>query len=170
MKIGLYSVLCLGIVDLAFSLTRFFTVQLGNQDDFRSITLIGRQPRFQKLAPTNGVQLETWSALDANIGLLIACLPSLRPYLRHNLKSSTNDYGFYDSSRPSKPTPARRPEQNGFKEISDPRYELETIRRASYGPGTNEFEAGTRWSDDKKSSRSDIELVRVPDSKLVGVS
>lgn len=41
-KIGVYSIFLLGIVDIAFSLTRFLSVQLGNEGQFRSITTIGK--------------------------------------------------------------------------------------------------------------------------------
>lgn len=40
-KIGVYCVFLLGIIDIAFSLTRFLTIQLTVVGDFRSITTIG---------------------------------------------------------------------------------------------------------------------------------
>lgn len=40
-KISVYCVFLLGLVDIAMSLTRFLTIQLGNVGDFRSITTIG---------------------------------------------------------------------------------------------------------------------------------
>ncbi|EEU37634.1 uncharacterized protein NECHADRAFT_26462, partial [Fusarium vanettenii 77-13-4] len=64
-KNGVYGVFLIGLIDLIFSLTRFLNVQLGDRNGFRSITMI-----------------ELWSALDAYIGLIVACLPSLRPLLR----------------------------------------------------------------------------------------
>ena len=40
MKIGVYAVLMLGLIDIAFSVTRFASVELGVQDDFISLTLV----------------------------------------------------------------------------------------------------------------------------------
>ncbi|RYP08932.1 hypothetical protein DL764_001585 [Monosporascus ibericus] len=96
--LGAYGVLLLGVIDIAFSLTRFLNVQLNTNGDFRSLTLI-----------------EAWSALDANIGLVIACLPSLRPYFRRNFKASS-DYKNVQPSRTA-PSTVRRPDQSGFKDI-----------------------------------------------------
>jgi hypothetical protein len=42
MMIGVYAVLSLGAVDIAFSLTRFLIIQTTAVDDFRSITTIGK--------------------------------------------------------------------------------------------------------------------------------
>lgn len=49
MKIALYSVFLLGLVDISFSLTRFLTIQLGNEGDFRAITLIGKSMSHRRL-------------------------------------------------------------------------------------------------------------------------
>jgi hypothetical protein len=46
MMLGVYAALSLGAVDIAFSLTRFLTVQLTSVDDFRSITIIGESSFF----------------------------------------------------------------------------------------------------------------------------
>jgi heme/copper-type cytochrome/quinol oxidase subunit 4 len=40
-KISVYCIFLLGLIDIAMSLTRFLTIQLGNVGDFRSITTIG---------------------------------------------------------------------------------------------------------------------------------
>ncbi|KAK1965203.1 hypothetical protein LY78DRAFT_658534 [Colletotrichum sublineola] len=64
LKIGVYCTFGLGIINIVFSLTRFITL---------------------KLLPIQELPLglvELWSGLDVNIGLLVASLPSLRPYFR----------------------------------------------------------------------------------------
>ncbi|KAH7141530.1 hypothetical protein B0J13DRAFT_585862 [Dactylonectria estremocensis] len=140
-KIGVYCVFLLGIIDIAFSLTRFLSVQLSNDDDFRSITLV-----------------ELWSALDAYIGLLIACLPSLRPYLKKNIAASY-DYTYGNSSRPTRSTPRRRPDQSEFAELDETPYPSSAV-----GPHLQPSSDATvddSWNEDKKSNRSDVELVNL---------
>jgi hypothetical protein len=41
-KIGVYAIFLLGFIDIAFSLTRFLTIQLTVVGDFRSITTVGK--------------------------------------------------------------------------------------------------------------------------------
>ncbi|KAI3571934.1 hypothetical protein IWW34DRAFT_638448 [Fusarium oxysporum f. sp. albedinis] len=149
MKIGICSVFMLGLVDIAFSLTRFLSVQLPRDGDFRSITLI-----------------ELWSALDAYVGLIIACLPSLRPLLRRNLKSS-DEYSYDASGRPTRPVPPRRPGQSGFEEIDEMSYPGAPEASGPIG-GTRHRPADpldpgvdNGWISDKKSNRSDVELVNI---------
>ncbi|KAI8711621.1 hypothetical protein NCS52_01426200 [Fusarium sp. LHS14.1] len=97
-KNGVYGVFLIGLIDLIFSLTRFLNVQLGDRNGFRSITMI-----------------ELWSALDAYIGLIVACLPSLRPLLRRNV-GSTNKSSGESSGRIPRPV---RTDDNEFHEIYD---------------------------------------------------
>ncbi|KAF5985870.1 integral membrane protein [Fusarium coicis] len=139
-KIGVYCVFLLGIIDIAFSLTRFLTIQLTVIGDFRSITTI-----------------ELWSGLDVYIGLIIACLPALRPYLRR--KGSKYDYNYNTSGRPNNSSgpPVRRAAQSGFEEI-DETPSLEGDPSPSPWTGSHSPELTAGWSD-KKSNRSDIELV-----------
>ncbi|KAK2468587.1 hypothetical protein H9L39_19746 [Fusarium oxysporum f. sp. albedinis] len=139
MKIGICSVFMLGLVDIAFSLTRFLSVQLPRDGDFRSITLIG---------------------------LIIACLPSLRPLLRRNLKSS-DEYSYDASGRPTRPVPPRRPGQSGFEEIDEMSYPGAPEASGPIG-GTRHRPADpldpgvdNGWISDKKSNRSDVELVNI---------
>ncbi|KAM5347719.1 hypothetical protein ACJ41O_007543 [Fusarium nematophilum] len=93
-KISLCCVFLLAFIDISFSLTRFLTIQLSHVGDFRSVTTI-----------------EMWSALDAYICLIVACLPSLRPYLRHDPKAPDPYNG------PTNLVPRRRHSQIEFKEM-----------------------------------------------------
>jgi hypothetical protein len=52
MMIGVYGVLSIGAVDIAFSLTRFLIIQTTAVDDFRSITTIGKLPTSTGIALT----------------------------------------------------------------------------------------------------------------------
>ncbi|KAH8686294.1 hypothetical protein BGZ61DRAFT_296845, partial [Ilyonectria robusta] len=64
MKTGVYCTFLLGLVNITFCLVRFVTIQTSLVNDAVPVSLIS-----------------LWSTLDCNIGLVIACLPSLRPYL-----------------------------------------------------------------------------------------
>ncbi|KAK1488492.1 hypothetical protein CABS01_02122 [Colletotrichum abscissum] len=65
-KISVYCTFFLGAINLAVSLARFLGIQV-SVTSFRSFTLI-----------------ELWSAIDLQVGLIIACLPPLRPYLSYD--------------------------------------------------------------------------------------
>ncbi|RKL00689.1 hypothetical protein BFJ68_g12689 [Fusarium oxysporum] len=57
-KIGVYCVFLLGIIDIAFSLTRFLTIQLTNVGDFRSITTnFGVASTFSSASSLHAFQL-----------------------------------------------------------------------------------------------------------------
>ncbi|KAG9498282.1 hypothetical protein J7337_011178 [Fusarium musae] len=142
-KVGVYCIFLLGIIDIAFSLTRFLTIQLGDSEDFRSFTII-----------------ELWCSLDVYIGLVICCIPALRPYLH---RKGVN-YNYQESGRPSKSGHAiRRTGQSGFEEI----IEGSGIR----GDGQDDSWSGshsceiTAEMSDKKQNGSDIELVSIEISK-----
>ncbi|KAH7108844.1 hypothetical protein B0J11DRAFT_554836 [Dendryphion nanum] len=63
-KRGVQCIFGLGIINIAICLARFLTIEL-NEASGIPLTLVS-----------------LWYLLDGNIGLIIACLPSLRPYLR----------------------------------------------------------------------------------------
>ncbi|EMT74498.1 hypothetical protein NOF04DRAFT_14019 [Fusarium oxysporum II5] len=141
-KIGVYSVFLLGLVDITFSLTRFLSVQLGNVGQFRSVTTI-----------------ELWSSLDSNIGLIIACLPALRPFLRRNRETS-EQYNNRESSRNTRTVTARRHNQAGFEEIEeDISINKDGSMKLAFH-SSNSRRIGDGWSD-RAASGSDIELVNV---------
>ncbi|KAF9872750.1 hypothetical protein CkaCkLH20_09613 [Colletotrichum karsti] len=73
LKIGVYCTFGLGIINMTFSLVRFITIQTASVD----------------YLPFGLVEL--WSELDVNIGLLVASLPSLRPYFRSNRRAGYSD-------------------------------------------------------------------------------
>jgi hypothetical protein len=104
---------------------------------------------------------ETWSILDENIALIIACLPSLRPYLRIGFKSSSADpsygYGYGYGGQSSNLAGTRKSKAAGAFERMDNVYPtgLTSVNRQQ-----NDQEDDS-WSEGKKSNRSDIELVTV---------
>ncbi|KAL8372586.1 hypothetical protein RB595_002095 [Gaeumannomyces hyphopodioides] len=72
MKVGICCTFLLGIINIVFCLARFIEVETA-------------------VSPT-GLSLSTlslWSALDSTICVVVACLPSLRPYLRSRSQANT---------------------------------------------------------------------------------
>ncbi|KAL8290938.1 hypothetical protein RB600_006420 [Gaeumannomyces tritici] len=72
MKVGICCTFLLGVINIVFCLARFVEVE-------------------RAVSPT-GLSLSTvtlWSALDCTICVVIACLPSLRPYLRSRSQANT---------------------------------------------------------------------------------
>ncbi|CVL06903.1 related to integral membrane protein [Fusarium mangiferae] len=138
-KVSVYCIFLLGIIDIAFSLTRFLTIQLGDSEDFRSFTII-----------------ELWCSLDVYIGLVICCIPALRPYLH---RKGVN-YNIQESGRPSKSGHAiRRTGQSGFEEIIEGSGLRGDVQDDSWS-GSHSCELTVDMSD-KKQNESDIELVSI---------
>ncbi|KAL8314648.1 hypothetical protein RB593_008317 [Gaeumannomyces tritici] len=65
MKAGIYCTFLLGLLNLTICVVRFATIQGAGSDQSVPLSLV-----------------DLWSSLDCNITLVIACLPSLRPYFR----------------------------------------------------------------------------------------
>ncbi|KAF4342736.1 integral membrane protein [Fusarium beomiforme] len=63
LRLGIYLTFLLGTINIAISLVRFVMIWKAGADSSISLSTI-----------------VLWSTLDVNIGLVVACLPSLRPY------------------------------------------------------------------------------------------
>ncbi|KAI6774974.1 hypothetical protein HG530_001732 [Fusarium avenaceum] len=70
LRLGIYFTFLVGSINMAVSLVRFVMIWKAGADSTISLSTI-----------------ILWSALDVNIGLVIACLPSLRPYFGSRDKS-----------------------------------------------------------------------------------
>ncbi|KAF7557235.1 hypothetical protein G7Z17_g840 [Cylindrodendrum hubeiense] len=111
-----------------------------------------------------GDLLKMWSTLDLNVSLVIACLPSLRPYFR---AKHTNNYS-YNNTSDYKPT-SSRPEDGGFKMMHEP-YGAQGPRLMAIGmpkgplrplrPSTRSHDDDP-WDNGKQHNSSDIELVHI---------
>ncbi|KAH6880690.1 hypothetical protein B0T10DRAFT_540223 [Thelonectria olida] len=148
LKVGVYCTFLLGLINIIFCLVRFITIQTSQVNSRLPLSLV-----------------ELWTALDYNIGLVIACLPSLRPYFRGRHGS---DYPYnsnsYSKSAKSRPGVAG---EGGFKMISEPYGPNATRSTASRDPNALPQFSSTHSNDDeswdqgKKSNGSDIELVQI---------
>ncbi|KAM5358992.1 hypothetical protein ACJZ2D_014817 [Fusarium nematophilum] len=140
-KAGVYCAFLLGTINIAFCLIRFITIQS---------SIVG------EAAPISVVDL--WSSLDCNIGLIIACLPSLRPYLRGKYGS---DYP-YDSNSHTKSSTIRPPPRAILNGSSEPFEELELDnQQCSLQLSSHSNRDDAPWDGRKKSNGSDVELVPV---------
>ncbi|KAH6976426.1 hypothetical protein BKA56DRAFT_455100, partial [Ilyonectria sp. MPI-CAGE-AT-0026] len=63
LKLGVYCTFLLGVIDIGFDVLRFVTIQLSLVRAATPITLV-----------------VLWTNVDCNIAVIIACLPTLRPY------------------------------------------------------------------------------------------
>ncbi|KAH7125902.1 hypothetical protein EDB81DRAFT_860589 [Dactylonectria macrodidyma] len=140
MKTGVYCTFLLGLINITFCLLRFVTIQTS--------------------VVNNGVPMSIislWNVLDCDIGLVIACLPSLRPYLRGKRGS---DYDAYTKSATARPVEA------GFTVINEP-YRGGVVRTAdsdevgNHGPSSHSNGFDDDPWDGKKSNASDVELVQI---------
>ncbi|KAM5347717.1 hypothetical protein ACJ41O_007541 [Fusarium nematophilum] len=145
-KIAVYSVFLLGFVDISFTVTRFLNVQLDQTDGARSVTMV-----------------ELWSALDAYMGLIVTCLPSLRPFLRYDFRASGKD------AKDSRSDGSRRRAQNGFEETDDLTFTTTLGGLTTHASEhSGELERGERWNPENKSNRSDVELVDIDQRRQMG--
>ncbi|KZL78688.1 hypothetical protein CT0861_03733 [Colletotrichum tofieldiae] len=129
LKIGVYCTFGLGIINMTFSLVRFVTIQT---------------------APVEALPfglVELWSELDVNIGLLVASLPSLRPYFR-----SSRGAGYSDKS-------------NGYNYKSTVKTPMNITRMSRFDMAvppnfsqTIDLEHAAASSSTTKSQKSDIEV------------
>ncbi|KAH7136925.1 hypothetical protein B0J13DRAFT_82584 [Dactylonectria estremocensis] len=142
MKTGVYCTFLLGLINITFCLLRFITIETSAVNEGVSMSLIS-----------------LWNTLDCNIGLVIACLPSLRPYLRGRQGS---DYEAYTKSATARPSEA------GFNVINEP-YRAQGVRTATADSDEVRIHGHPSYSngfdndpwDGKKSNASDVELVQI---------
>ncbi|KAK2764111.1 hypothetical protein CKAH01_15850 [Colletotrichum kahawae] len=146
--IGIYTTFALGLIDIAISLARFLTIQLEPMSS-KSLTMI-----------------QMWAILDEHIALIVACIPSLRQYLRLRFDTNSAAKPSYDHNhslhnRRQKVNPRLEGDNGSGIEINRPAF-AETCPSGRRGRESED----DSWSDGKKSSRSDVELVPVQVSKV----
>lgn len=94
LRYSLYATFGLGIINISFTIVRFALIQKYGADLVITITLVGKlsasQPLIIQDCELKAFQ-ELWSFMDSCVGLIIACLPSLRPYF--NWKEKIQYYG-----------------------------------------------------------------------------
>ncbi|CAI6094600.1 unnamed protein product [Clonostachys chloroleuca] len=137
LKIGLYCTFFLGIINISITIVRLIALETSNG-----------------YVPFSLVVL--WNSLDYNIGLLVAALPSLRPYFRSRRHSQ-----YPTSDAKSAPT---RQRDAGFTVITDSIHAKPTRTTATGVNSTNLSyfrENDDLWDDGDRSNHSNIELVNI---------
>ncbi|KAL4728268.1 hypothetical protein ACLX1H_005010 [Fusarium chlamydosporum] len=72
LRVGVYFTFLLGLINMSLSIVRYTKVYRGNE-----VSLVG---------------IHFWNSLDLYIGLVIACLPALRPYFKYAAASRAFTY------------------------------------------------------------------------------
>ncbi|KAI1060858.1 hypothetical protein LB507_010148 [Fusarium sp. FIESC RH6] len=90
LRYSLYATFGLGVVNISFSVVRFSLVETYGADLVITVALV-----------------ELWSFMDCCIGLIIACLPSLRPYF--NWKEKIQYYGNGSEQKTASSYNSRQP-------------------------------------------------------------
>jgi hypothetical protein len=86
---------------MAVSLVRFVMIWKAGADSSISLSTIGKTYDSFRYLQMLIVAAVLWSALDVNIGLVVACLPSLRPYFGSRTKSQepSRESNSWESTR-----------------------------------------------------------------------
>ncbi|KAF0328957.1 hypothetical protein CGCF415_v013808 [Colletotrichum fructicola] len=124
LKIGVYCTFGLGIINMTFSLVRFITIQTASVD----------------YLPFGLVEL--WSELDVNIGLLVASLPSLRPYFRSSRRAGYSDKSNGYNYKSTVKTPMRASEMTGFDIMTLPTIEEQDLEDVAPSSSTRSQKSG----------------------------
>ncbi|KAH6956314.1 hypothetical protein DER45DRAFT_566497 [Fusarium avenaceum] len=151
LRLGIYFTFLVGSINMAVSLVRFVMIWKAGADSTISLSTI-----------------ILWSALDVNIGLLIACLPSLRPYFGSRDKS---DYQRREV-RCKEPTGKRWNFGERAVHLHSKQHDEEGSPSSSSGRsnvrGSVDCTEMVRWEDRKRSNATDasdtgLVHIRLPD-------
>ncbi|KAF7544886.1 hypothetical protein G7Z17_g9605 [Cylindrodendrum hubeiense] len=128
LKIGVYCTFLLGLINITFDILRVATLtssKVGNAFPFSLIVL--------------------WDIIDCNIGVVIACLPALRPYFNNSESKQTGSSGSEAKSWPSA--------------SSGP---SEAVRAVNHVGPENQHNANSlgeeTWADTRTNNWSEVEL------------
>ena len=113
-----------------------------------------------------------WNSLDIYIGLIIACLPSLRPYLRSDFGAS--DYSHPKPDQQTGSTPCDGQTQGGFKELNEVSSYKNTqnmhVRSRPFpSQDISRVTDADEWDHDDGYSRSEIELISIDTKASINV-
>ncbi|RKL23217.1 hypothetical protein BFJ68_g1423 [Fusarium oxysporum] len=150
LRVGVYLTFLLGIINMVISIVRFNELFIAGAN--RKVSI---------------VEAHFWNTLDLYLGLVIACLPSLRPYFNLAANSrafssirgkGTSQGSRYTTDSIQKPEAARLAQDQSGISPSRP------IRRSSRSSRDFDLESCADSSDsheDAKNKAFEIELARV---------
>lgn len=88
---GVYLTFLLGLINMGVSLVRFVKLYIEGEDG-RTPLVVAREFSFASDIRSLLTHADFWNSLDMYIGLVIACLPSLRPYF--NLAAESRAFNY----------------------------------------------------------------------------
>ncbi|EXA46307.1 hypothetical protein FOQG_17257 [Fusarium oxysporum f. sp. raphani 54005] len=150
LRVGVYLTFLLGIINMVISIVRFNELFIAGAN--RKVSI---------------VEAHFWNTLDLYLGLVIACLPSLRPYFNLAANSrafssirgkGTSQGSRYTTDSIQKPEAARLAQDQSGISPSRP------VRRSSHSSRDFDLESCADSSDsheDAKNKAFEIELARV---------
>lgn len=147
LKVGVYMTFLLGLINIAVSIIRFVKLYIEGQD--------GTTP----MAVTH-----FWNSLDLYIGLVIACLPSLRPYF--NLAAESRAFNYVKgktTGRTSRYTTAAGSRGSKAAKLSNQASGSVTTsaKQPSLYDGDTEAQDESLGKGDVKDQVIEVELARV---------
>ncbi|RGP59531.1 hypothetical protein FSPOR_11288 [Fusarium sporotrichioides] len=152
LRLGIYFTFLLGSVNMAVSLVRFVMIFKAGADSAISLSTI-----------------VLWSALDVNIGLVVACLPSLRPYFGSRNQSERPSFESRNEER------HRRPSKFGIDTLRHNYRKYDEEESSSFSERHNAREA-SQWEhydaipDDGRRSCTDVSDVELVELRLPPVA
>ncbi|KAG8671951.1 hypothetical protein FPOAC2_05315 [Fusarium poae] len=148
LRLGIYFTFLLGSVNMAVSLVRFVMIFKAGADSSISLSTI-----------------VLWSALDVNMGLVIACLPSLRPYFGSRNQSEKPSFESRNEER------FRRPSKFGLDTLRHNYRKYDEEESSSFSERRNTGET-SHWenydviSDDGRRSCAELSNVALVELRL----
>ncbi|KAF4980531.1 hypothetical protein FZEAL_3466 [Fusarium zealandicum] len=168
LQLGIYFTFLVGTINIAFCLVRFVTIQKAGEDYTISLSTISTAPLFSvsgSSADRHVRMTVLWSTLDMNVGLVVACLPSLRPYFGSRSNSAYPSEESHVISTPG------RPSEGGSTMLKIKNFRFQRDIEESSGstcPRTQRDPSltytGTTinlWEDGNRDNVSDIELLQM---------
>lgn len=162
LRLGIYFTFLLGSVNMAVSLVRFVMIFKAAADSTISLSTISMSSRLLQIVCRLTLFPVLWSALDVNMGLVIACLPSLRPYFGSRNKTEAPSFESANRNAVRKPSifafESFRHNYKQYDEEGSSSLDWQQVRQLS---GWEGLDGTSDNGKDKCTDASDVELVEM---------
>jgi hypothetical protein len=95
LRIGVYLTFLLGLINMTMSVVRYTKLYTVDHFGKTSLVTIRKLYRYPPRLLFTNISADFWNSLDLYIGLVIACLPALRPYF--NLAAESRAFNYVKS-------------------------------------------------------------------------
>jgi hypothetical protein len=89
LRVGVYFTFLLGLINMAISIVRYTKVYAVHD---ASLVTMRKSHIISSTVSSTYIYTDFWNSLDLYIGLVIACLPALRPYFKYAAESRAFNY------------------------------------------------------------------------------